>query len=434
MLDGVIFISALFALYALTSKWLTRSSLTGPLLFTAAGTAIGLITLSEGTPTIAFVNHLDNESIQVLLESTLLIVLFSDAVMIDFRAVRREAFLPTRLLGIGLPLTVLVGTITATLLFPDLSFWQGAVIAIVLAPTDAALGQAVVSNERVPSMVRQGLGVESGLNDGIAVPFLTIAVAAAAHEMQGAREIATVFVEEIGFAILVGVAVGLLGGFLVRYASKRDFTGREGRGVLVVFLALLAGAGAAAIGGSGFIAAFVGGLTFGAQVRSTWPHIHHFADGVGHLLTMASFFVFGALLLAPRLEFVTYRTFAYAVLSLTVIRMVPVWVSLMGTGLRLPTTAFIAWFGPRGLASLVFISTIVFEADFEGADEILTVGGLTVALSVVLHGVTAWPMSLRYSSWFERQDEDELTEAADVTEMQFRSATALEKTPHRRDQ
>lgn len=425
MVEGVLFVTALFVLYALLSRWLGRSMFTAPILFLVAGVFVGVDLLSEGTPLIDFAIKLDSEVIQSLLEATLVIVLFSDAVMIDYRAVRKEAFLPTRLLGFGLPLTVVLGTATAMLVFPEISIWDAAIIAIILAPTDAALGQAVVSNDEVPSMIRQGLGVESGLNDGIAVPFLTIAIAGAANEMQTARGIATVFIEEIGFAIVVGLVVGLLGGYLTVKATERGFAGREGQQVVVVFLALFAFALADVVGGSGFIAAFVGGISFGGLTRDRFPKIHHFAEGVGHLLTMLSIFVFGALLLAPQFELVTARTVLYALLSLTVIRALPVALALVGTGLRLPTVAFLGWFGPRGLASLVFIGTVVIGAGVEGTSEIVTVGTLTVGLSVILHGLTAWPASVQYAKWFSRCGEEDMAEQYDVEHLPFSALSPI---------
>lgn len=418
---GVLLLSLLFIGYALTSRLLGRSSVTGPMLFAGVGLFIGVDLLGAGLTIEQFAVQVDSHVIQTLLEATLVIILFSDAVMIDYRAVRREAFLPGRLLGIGLPLTIVAGTLAALVLFPDLGFWGAAVIAIVLAPTDAALGQAVVANKEVPAMVRQGLGVESGLNDGIAVPFLTIAVAAAASEMQTAAGIASVFIEEIGFAIIVGLLVGAAGGFLAKKTSDLGWTAREGRQVLVVFLAILSFGVADGIGGSGFIAAFVGGLAFGTSVRKSYPEICHFSEGLAHLLTMLSFFVFGALILGPVTELITWRTIAYAVLSLTVVRMIPVFLALIGTGLRFPTQSFIGWFGPRGLASLVFIGTVVIDAAPVGSSEIVAVGSVTVGLSVLLHGITAWPASVRYARWFNRTDDamedGELEESRDVEVM-----------------
>lgn len=415
---GLLLTAALFVVYALTNRWLSRSSLTGPMLFTIAGVIVAQDLLGAGVALETFALELDSEVIQVLLEGTLALILFSDAVLIDYRAVRREAFLPGRLLGIGLPLTIAVGTLIAYVVFPELGFWSAAVVAVILAPTDAALGQAVVSNDDVPDLVRQGLGVESGLNDGIAVPFLTITVAGAANEMQNGAEILTVFVEEIGYAVVIGLLVGYLGAIAARFASDRGWTGREGRQVLIVFLAILAYAVADGVGGSGFIAAFVGGLAFGAVIRKDYPDITHFSEGVAHLLTMVSFLVFGALILGPTLELIDAQIVIYAVLSLTVIRMIPVALALIGTGLRFPTQMYIGWFGPRGLASLVFLATVVFDAEPDVGSRIFAIGAATVGLSVMLHGLSAWPASIWYARWYARTSEvmpeEEFMEAQDV--------------------
>jgi NhaP-type Na+/H+ or K+/H+ antiporter len=430
-MSGVVLVALLFIVYSLFSRRLGRSPITGPMLFTAAGLLFGLDVFSSIAPGQVVQVELSAETIQILLEVTLAIVLFADAVAIDYRAVRAEAFLPGRLLGVGLPLTMLLGAGIAYLLFPDVGLWGAAAIAIILAPTDAALGQAVVANEAVPDMVRQGLSVESGLNDGIAVPFLAIAVAGVANELQTATEILTVFVEEIGYAVVVGILVGLVGALAVRAASARGWTGQEGRRVVVVFLAILAYGLADPIGGSGFIAAFVGGLAFGARIRSEFPAICTFSEGVAHLLTMASFFVFGALILLPAVELITWSHVLYAILSLTVVRMVPVALSLAGSSLSAVTVAFIGWFGPRGLASLVFTGTVITQLDDDIALQVLAVTAVTVALSVVLHGVTAWPLSVRYAAWFGAMGSDEeamaMPESSKVDHMPGR---ALVRSPH----
>jgi NhaP-type Na+/H+ or K+/H+ antiporter len=397
---GLAMIAIVFIGYALLSRRLEHSSVTGPMIFTIVGVIAALVALRTGASTLSLALDVQTESIQLLLEVTLVIILFSDAVLIDTRAIRKEAFLPGRLLGIGLPLTIVAGTVVAMAIVPDLGFWPAAVVAVILAPTDAALGQAVVSNEQVPDLVRQGLGVESGLNDGIAVPFLTISVAAAANEMQTGREIARVFIEEIGFAIVVGLLVGWLGAILVRYAYERGWMTLGWRQVSVMFLALASFAIADPVGGSGFIAAFVAGLVFGSRLRSEYPDICDFSSGVAHVLTMFAFLVFGAFILTPILDIVTWQHVVYAILSLTVIRMVPVAISLIGTGLALPTQLYIGWFGPRGLASLVFMGTVVVGANAEEAAGILAVGATTVGLSVLLHGLSAWPASSRYAAWY----------------------------------
>lgn len=399
-MNGVVLICVLLIGYSLVSSRLAHSSITGPMIFMLGG-IVAALSFFGSTPVLSDVTlDLESELVQILLEGTLVIILFSDAAGIDVRAVRKEAFLPSRLLGIGLPLSIFIGAALAEVMFPDIGFWPALVIGVVLAPTDAALGQAVVSNQDVPATVRQGLGVESGLNDGIAVPFLTIAIAGAVGEMRTGGEIAFVFLAEIGLAIVVGLAVGYLGAKVVIWASERGLMEAEWRRVAVVFLAVLCFALSDPIGGSGFIAAFVGGMTFGSQVRSRYPDICRFSEGVAHVLTMLAFFVFGGLIFEPVIELIGWTTVVYAVLSLTVVRMVPVVLSLLGAHLQTPTQLFIGWFGPRGLASLVFLGSVVVESDPEGGARIVAVGATTVALSVVVHGVTAWPASKRYAAWF----------------------------------
>ena len=419
MASSGILITLLFIGYALFAKWMARSSITGPIVFTVAGLVLAADLFSTGTSPFSFSVALGSDTVQIILEVTLVIILFSDAVMIDTRAARREAFLPGRLLGIGLPLTIVAGTLLALVVFPGITFWPAAVLAIILAPTDAALGQAVVSNPDVPAMVRQGLGIESGLNDGIAVPLLAVAVAAAASEMQNAAEIATVFAREIGMAIVVGMAIGWIGAKVVDLAARRSWTGREGMQLAVPLLAILCYFGAVEVGGSGFIAAFIGGLTFGYLMRAKHPRICEFSETVGHLLTMVAFFIFGSLILAPSLEFITARMVVYAVLSLTVVRLLPVAIALIGTNLRLNTQLFVGWFGPRGLASLVFIGTVVVEASPEDGQVIIAAGAVTVGLSVLLHGLTAWPASVRYATWYRRMagqpDAEHMAESQAVT-------------------
>jgi NhaP-type Na+/H+ or K+/H+ antiporter len=413
---GLALVAAFIFVYALLSKRLATTSLTGPMLFMVFGYLIGprvldLLTLGLG-----------DTLIQLFLEGTLVIVLFTDAAVIDIRAVRREAFLPGRLLGIGLPLTIVTGTLAVLVFFDQVDFWQAAVVAVILAPTDAALGQAVVTNKSVPAMVRQGLSVESGLNDGIVVPFLTIAIAGAAKEMHTAGEIANVFVAEIGWAVVAGLLVGWLGARATKIAGQKGWMTNDWRLIAAPILALLAFALADPIGGSGFIAAFVAGMTFGNQIRSIYPDICDFSEGVSHLLTVVAFLVFGALILGPSIPSMTWSMVAFAVVVLTVVRMLPVAISLIGTGLRIPTVLYVGWFGPRGLASLVFAGTVVVEFDPADAPFVVAVVSVTVAMSVLVHGASAVPLSRIYARWFQREDAEDpsMPEADDVDHMPSR--------------
>lgn len=413
---GLALVAGFIFAYALVSKRLAKTWVTGPILFMAFGYVMGPRALDVLTL------GLDSALIQLFLEGTLVIVLFTDAAVIDTRAVRREAFLPGRLLGIGLPLTIVTGTLAALVFFDHLGFWQAATIAIILAPTDAALGQAVVTNKSVPAMVRQGLSVESGLNDGIVVPFLAIAVAGAASKMQTPGEIANVFLAEIGWAIIAGILVGWLGAQALKAAGERGWMTRDWRLIGAPILALLAFAVADPIGGSGFIAAFVAGITFGNQIRSTYPDICDFSEGVSHLLTVVAFLVFGALLLGPAVPFMTWSMVGFAAVALTAVRMIPVAISLIGTHLQLPTVLYVGWFGPRGLASLVFAGTVVLESEPAVAPFVVAVVSVTVAMSVILHGVSAVPLSRTYARWFGREDAQDpsMPEAADVDHMPTR--------------
>jgi NhaP-type Na+/H+ or K+/H+ antiporter len=419
---GLALVAVFILAYALVSKRLSTTSVTGPMLFMVFGYLIGPRALDVVTL------GLDSTLVQLFLEGTLVIVLFTDAAVIDTRAVRQEAFLPGRLLGIGLPLTIVAGTLAALVFFDQLGFWQAAIIAVVLAPTDAALGQSVVTNKSVPAMVRQGLSVESGLNDGIVVPFLTIAIAGAAREMHTGAEIAEVFITEIGWAIVAGLLVGWLGAKAVKFAGERNWMTRDWRLIAAPILALLAFAVADPIGGSGFIAAFVAGITFGTQIRSVYPDICDFSEGVSHLLTVVAFLIFGALILGPSVSSMSWTMVAFAVVSLTIVRMIPVSLALIGTGLRIPTVAYVGWFGPRGIASLVFAGTVVVESDAVAAPFVVAVVSVTVALSVFAHGASAVPLSQMYAKWFRREEseDDSMPEADDVDHMPSRKRINLE--------
>jgi sodium/hydrogen antiporter len=331
-------------------------------------------------------------------EIALSLVLFTDAASINLSVLRQNEVLPLRLLGIGMPLTIALGTASAALLLTDLTFWEAAIVGTVLAPTDAALGQAVVSNQRVPVRVRQALNVEAGLNYGLSVPFLALflTLAVAEEELKPATYWIRFALEQVGLGILVGVGVGLVGGWLVSWASKRGWmTGSLGRLALLA-LALIAWALADQIGGNGFIAAFVGGLAVRPTVESVGEQLIRFTEAEGQLLNLSVFFIFGVLVIGL-FQPLSWEVAVYALLSLTVIRMLPVALSLLGTHLRGVSVLFMGWFGPRGLASIVLGLVVVTEASLlDGRDEIGVVVALTVLLSVLLHGVTAAPLSAVY--------------------------------------
>ena len=380
--------------YAVVSGRLRGSVVTPAMVFVAVGLAVGGSGL--GWIDVEF----SVAAIQALTTATLTLVLFTAALRIDGPSLRREIGLPRRLLGVGLPLTILAGTGAALVLFDELSLWPAAVLATVLAPTDAALGQAVVTDPSLPSRIRQGLNVESGLNDGLCVPLLAIFLTLAESEEGLVRgEALRVVIEEIGGGLLGGLVAGAVAALLLREASRRRWIEPSWHAIALVAVPAGAYGLAVVLHGSGFIAAFVAGLVFGRVAgREGLPT--ELADELGELLGALTFLVFGAVALGPVLGDLTWAIAAYALLSLTVVRMLPVAVSLVGTHPRPVTVGFVGWFGPRGLASIVFALDLVAESGLEEVPLIVTVVGLTVALSVLLHGLSAAPAAVRYGQWY----------------------------------
>ena len=350
---------------------------------------------------------------QIALEMTLAMVLFTDAMATNITSWRDQGELPNRLLTMGMPLIIIAGGLVAAGLFSELSLVGAFIVATILAPTDAALGKPVVSNKRVPARIRQALNIESGLNDGIALPFLLFFIAIAEAE-EGANLI-SLLLSEVGIAVIVGLAIGWVFARALVLSSERGWMLPIWRQIAVVTVPVLAYVAADELGGSGFIAPFVGGLIFGRLVLASYPDIADFAEDLVETLIMVAFMIFGGLLLQPRLGDFTWEMLLYALLSLTLVRMLPVAISMIGKHLRFPTILYMGWFGPRGLASLIFAAIVVEEADIPGIDLMVTVVTLTVALSILLHGITAYIGSNSYADWYEQQEEghDQMNESTD---------------------
>ena len=380
------------------SRRLTNTVFTSAMAFVLIGLLVGPLVTSEVTVAPA------SATVRTLAEATLAVVLFADASRIKMRVLRHEYAVPLRLLGIGLPLTIVVGAILAIAIFPKLNTAEALVLAVLLAPTDAALGQAVVTEPRLPSRIRQGLNVESGLNDGICVPLLLIALAAADidDKVTTSHHAITIVLEEIGYGILGGVAAGLATAAVVAIGRRRDLISAPWLQVIPIAGAALAYGIAAALGGSGFIAAFLAGAAFGALASRESEEASRLNEELGDVLGGLTFLMFGAVLLGTALKHVTWQAALYAVLSLTIVRMLPVAVAMIRTGASRQTVAFLGWFGPRGLASIVFAVITIQEAHLAGSNTILLATYLTVGLSVVAHGITAAPLARRYAAWYEQ--------------------------------
>jgi sodium/hydrogen antiporter len=392
MYEDAAILAAVVLLYSIGAGRIGRSWLSGPIIFTATGLILG----PAGFDALRL--PLTAANLRTLAELSLAMVLFSDAAHADLRVVRRTLGVPGRLLLIGLPLTIVLGTLVGLPAFRRLDALEVALLATLLAPTDAALGAPVVTNAAVPAATREALNLESGLNDGICVPVVLILLdLAIGTEIQGstARHVLTVVLEEIGIGLCVGLA--LTGGAVavLRLASRLGWTSQHWLHIPVVALAALCFSAAQALGGSGFIACFTGGLLFGFLQGTGNPDLLSGASSTGEVLALLTWVVFGGPVVERLLPQMTWQMVIYAVLSLTVIRILPVFLALAGTGMTTATKLFIGWFGPRGLASIVF-AVIVFDAGLPGRSTVAATAACTVLLSVIAHGMTANPLVARF--------------------------------------
>jgi NhaP-type Na+/H+ or K+/H+ antiporter len=406
-------------LFAIVSKRLEGTIFTLPLVFVVFG-----VIISSDVVGFAHVD-VDHGVIHTIAELTLILVLFYDASRIDLGRLRRDHNLPKRSLLVALPLIIASGTFVALWLFPGVSVWEAALLAAILAPTDAALGQTVVSHPSVPVRIRQALNVESGLNDGIALP--AVLMFAALSIMPTDTEMFTgewfwFGLKQITLGPIAGVAIGFVGAKLIDFATNKEWMTTSFEGICVLALAVLAFLGAEMIGGNGFISAFVAGLVFGQVLRSPCIILFEFMESQGQLFMLITFLIFGTTLLPEAAHHLTGAVVLYAVLSLTAIRMIPIALSLLGTGLAPWSYLFIGWFGPRGLASILFALLILEREEVIHGSEILTITTVTVALSVLLHAITAAPFARLYGAYVSRLGECE--EAKSVSEMPTRSGTA----------
>ncbi|MGY4024352.1 cation:proton antiporter [Aeromonas rivuli] len=382
-------IAAFLLVYSLIAGRFESKLINGPLLFLLAGALLGPGGLK------LFTLEIDNEGIKLLAELTLVIVLFSDAANTDWQVLKANRRLPIRLLLIGLPLTLVGGALFGRWLFPDLPLLELAILATILTPTDAALGQAVVSNPAVPAPIREGLNQESGLNDGICVPviLLLLALIAPTEQHQGTGALAlSLMLEEIGIGVAVALGLSHFTLWLLKLSYLNGWQLPLWRQLTLPGLALLSFALAQTLGGSGFIAAFVAGLLIGYRFGE---HKHEYLDsceGYGDLLSVVIWMVFGATMLPIMGSLLEWKYWLYALASLTLLRMLPVWICLLGTGLTLELKLFVGWFGPRGLASIVFaVMVLQNKPALLGQDPIIKTVLCTILLSVILHGISANP-------------------------------------------
>jgi NhaP-type Na+/H+ or K+/H+ antiporter len=400
MTESAVAVLALLILgWSVLSGALARHDITGPFVFAAAGFVLanpdwGLLTID-----------VDTASVHLIAEITLALVLFSDASRVNVTDLKSDLAVPMRLLGVGLVLSVILGSALAGWALGGIPWALAGFIGAALAPTDAALSVAVINDDRIPIRPRRVLNVESGLNDGIVTPIVVFMLAVAASQLGITSESeafeAWTALRELGGGVLVGVGLGIGGALLISAAARQDWIGSGGRRLATLAVAVAAFAVAGAFEVNGFIAAFVAGIAFGALLDREVVDLERTVELPelgGELLALIVWFLFGSILVPLAIEHLDWRAIVYAFASLTIIRMLPVAVSLIGSGLDRPSVLFIGWFGPRGLASVVFALLAIEELGetLPEVDRAVAAVVLTVTLSVVLHGISARSGGLRY--------------------------------------
>ena len=394
------------------SKRIRDTVVTLPMLYVLFG--LGAALLFRDSFRLSY----DSPVVEIFAELTLMLVLATDASRINLKTVRTSYTMPMRLLGIGLPLTMVLGAVTAAAMFGQLGIWEAAVLAVILAPTDASLGQSVVENPKVPVRIRQALNIESGLNDGFAMPFLILAVSlAVSSETQvGTGYFLGLAVSQIVFGVLAGAVVGFLGARYIGWGRKSGWMSMGFEKINWLVLVLLTFGAAEVVGGNGFIAAFVFGITSGNVISAQqMKRVDDFAEVENTLLMLLTYMIFGMVMLIPALERMNVSIVFYAVLSLTVVRMLPVAISLIGVKMRPVTVLFLGWFGPRGIASILYVLTVLEVEELNGKETIITAAIITVFLSVMAHGISAAPLADWYGKHIAALDKYDAADAETVT-------------------
>ena len=409
-LNILLIFSAIFFVFCLISGRIKGTIITPPILFTGIGYLLSQTLVEMDIETFS------EGSVHFLAEITLVLVLAADASRISLPSLYKNRAIPSRLLFIALPMIIALGIGAGLILLPGIGWVEAALIAAILAPTDAALGASVLADERVPARIRQSLNVESGLNDGISLPAVLFFACFLTLSHQTGEVNWLIFIAlQLTLGPVAGVIIGWIGGSLIGAAASRNWITENFQGVAAMALAIVAFASAELIGGNGFIAAFVAGLIYG-NLKVSYSHfLHEFTETESEFLAHLTFLLFGLVLLPEALEHITPPIIAYALVSLTLVRMIPVAISMIGMHLRLPTLAFMGWFGPRGLASLLFSLLILEDIGVEQADAIQAVVGITVLASILLHGMTAAPLSALYGRWATRHTTSRCSENIPVS-------------------
>ncbi|MCE3552924.1 cation:proton antiporter [Pseudonocardia sp. RS11V-5] len=391
MLALVVIMLILLA-WALVAGRLARFSVTMPFAMLAAGVA-----LTAG-PAPVFIFDIDFEPSEHVVEGILAILLFTDATEIPGGILGRQPRLTLRLLLIALPLSVLAAWLFGAALFGGAGFWLLLVLAAVVMPVDLAPAIAVVRDRRIPERLRQVINAESGLNDGLIAPVFLFALAGATPAGgEGLADAALHALPSLVMAILAGAVVGAAAARILRRAVDSGWTQSSALRIGVLALPLLAYGVAVLVGGNGFVAAFVAGVFFEPEARRLPPGTLHLVEDVGTLLSLAMWFIFGAIVnhtLGGGA--ITWQIVLYSLLALTVARVLPVVVALIRTDVSAKDRLVLGWAGPRGIATLVFGMLAFIELQGPEKDLVLAVTVVTIVASIVVHGLSTGVVARHY--------------------------------------
>lgn len=350
-------------------------------------------------------------ALEIVATATLALVLFLDAVNLEFARERREWLVPALSLGPG-TLLIVLGIAGSAILLLDVSPVIAFLLGAILSSTDPVVLRDVVRDKRLPNSVRQALKIEAGTNDVIVLPLLLVLIAIGNQEVGGAGEWFGFALKLLLLGPIVGFAVGALGADLMARADKRFGIRREFQALYGIGLVLGAYASGVAVGGDGFLAAFAAGFAVTILDRELCDCFLEFGEAAAEMLMLVAFVMFGVIL-SKSLGILSYpAALGFAALTIFAIRPLAVGgvLSLRATRLSRGAKLFIAWFGPRGLNSMLFALLVVL-AGVPGNELLFATVGLVVLVSVVAHGASATPLVNRYAHDLRRETRAEEREA-----------------------
>jgi sodium/hydrogen antiporter len=386
--DAVLILGALLAVAAALSGAMRGTVLSISVLSVALGmglAAADVVSVDAG-----------DRAIIDLIELALILTLFSDGLFVERELLRVHWGPVTRAIVIAMPITLLLLGLAAGAIFPTLSWAEAFLLAAVLTPTDPVVTSTVVTAQRVPAIVRHTLNLESGLNDGLALPFVLFFLILAQPGGDAGNEAAKLL-GEAAFGAFVGVALGVLGGRLHHHLPGGGITARY-EGIYAIGFGLAAFGVADVTFGNGLIAAFVAGITMGVVEHQIPDAFVEFAENVSAIFQVVTFFVFGALIVATGYHGDIWRLVVFILVALLIARPAAILLAFLNSRLPRPQKLFIAWFGPKGVASMLF-ALFVLKSQVPDSGPIFDIAAVTILCSIVAHGLT----DTVGASWIERR-------------------------------